>query len=322
MSEKFIIGKDDTKLISYRHLETGELVNLLNLAKDKYIKILTKDIRDVDENRISEYINKLNIVYKNFKIFNQIPTNMVIFSFDDFSYSKNNAEDLFNMSHISPTEYDTEMFNKYGILLLPYISDIKTSNKKVTFLNNGFGVLENGIFQILSNDNEILSSYGIQTTFYQHEATVYLDLTSVLQDIDPNSNIIFKIIFEKFSNKYTFVFMRTVGKLIDDCKSETGDTMTNINIDGNSNIVNVGNGTQNVSILHSMKELDELIQQLKTNSLEEYAEQLENARKSNDVNQIKSILSKLKTVVSGSAEMVGIIAKIIPILDLLKNSSS
>jgi hypothetical protein len=321
MSEKFIIGKDDTKLISYRDLETGELVNLLNLAKDKYIKILTKDICDVDENRISEYINKLNIVYKSFKIFNQIPTNMVIFSFDDFSYSKNNAEDLFNMSHISPTEYDTEMFNKYGILLLPYISDIETSNKKVTLLNNGFGVLENGIFQILSNDNEILSSYGIQTTVYQNEATVYLDLTSVLQDIDPNSNIIFKIIFEKFSNKYTFVFMRTVGKLIDDYKSETGDIMTNIKI-GDSNIINIGNGNQNVSILHSMKELDELIQQLKTNSLGEYAEQLENARKSNDVNQIKSILSKLKTVVSGSAEMVGIIAKILPILDLLKNSSS
>ncbi|RLG31376.1 hypothetical protein DRO03_01370 [Methanosarcinales archaeon] len=67
------------------------------------------------------------------------------------------------------------------------------------------------------------------------------------------------------------------------------------------------------------KELDELIQQLKTNSLGAYAEQLENARKSNGVNQIKSILSKLKNVVSGSAEMVGMIATI---LDLLKNSSS
>lgn len=323
MSEKFIVGKDDTKLISYRDLETGELVNLLNLAKDKYIKILAKDICGVDENQISEYINKLNTVYKNFKIFNQISTNMVIFSLDDFSYSKNNAENLFNnMPHISPTEYDTEMFNKYGILLLPYISDIKTSNKKLTFFNNGFGVLENGILQILSNDNEILSSYKIQTTYYQNEATMYLDLTPILQDLDPNSHIIFKIISEKFSNKYTFVFMRTIGKLIDDCKSETGDTMTNINIDGNSNIVNVGNGTQNVSILNSMKELDELIQQLKTNSLGEYAEQLENARKSNDVNQIKSILSKLKNAVSLSAEMVGMIAKIIPILDSLKNSIS
>ncbi len=70
------------------------------------------------------------------------------------------------------------------------------------------------------------------------------------------------------------------------------------------------------------KELDELIQQLKTNSLGEYAEQLENARKSNDVNQIKSIFSNLKNVVSGSAEMMGLIAKIIAILDLLKNSSS
>ena len=323
MSEKFIIGKDDTKLISYRDLETGELVNLLNLTKDKYIKILTKDICDVDENQISEFINKLNTVYKNFKMFNLIPTNMVIFSLDDFSYSKNNAEDLFNnMSHISPTEYDTEMFNKYDILLLPHISDIKVSNKKLTFLNNGFGILENGTLQVLSNDNEILSSYEIQTTFYQNEATVYLDLTPILQDLDPNSYIIFKIISEKFSKKYTFVFMRTVGKLIDDCKSETGDIMTNINIDGNSNIVNVGNGTQKVSTLHSMKELDELIQQLKTNSLGEYAEQLENARKSNDVNQIKSIFSKLKNAVSGSAEMMGLIAKIIPILDLLKNSSS
>ena len=92
------------------------------------------------------------------------------------------------------------------------------------------------------------------------------------------------------------------------------------NIDGNNNIVNVGNGNQIVS-LHSMKELDELIQRLKTNH-EEYAEQLENARKSNDVNQIKSIFSKLKNVVSGSAEMMGLIAKIIPILDFLKNNSS
>ena len=98
--------------------------------------------------------------------------------------------------------------------------------------------------------------------------------------------------------------------------------MTTINIDGNNNSVNVGNGNQNVSILHSMSELDELIQQLKTNSLGEYAEQLENARKSNDVNQIKSIFSKLKNAVSGSAEMMGLIAKIIPILDSLKNSIS
>ncbi|MCK4652457.1 MAG: Hpt domain-containing protein, partial [Methanosarcinales archaeon] len=111
-----------------------------------------------------------------------------------------------------------------------------------------------------------------------------------------------------------------VGKLIDDCKSETGDIMTNINIGGNGNIVTVGDDNQIVS-LHSIKELDELIQRLKTNSHEEYAEQLENARKSNDVHQIKSILSKLKNVVSGSAEMMGMINKIIPILSSLKDSS-
>ncbi|NIA09547.1 MAG: hypothetical protein GWP10_07425 [Nitrospiraceae bacterium] len=322
MSKKFIIGKDDTKLISYGDLETNELVNLLNLAKDKYIEILTKDVCDIDENRISGFINKLNTVYKDFKICSSIPTSMILFSLENLSYSDNNIETLFdNMPRISHTEYDTEMFNKYGILLLPYISDIEISNKKLTFLNNGFGVLENGILQISSNDNKILMSSKIQTTFYQKVATVYLDLTPILKDLDPNSSIIFKIVFEKFGQEYTFVFRRIVGKLIDDCKSETGDIMTNINIGGNGNIVTVGNDNQIVS-LHSMKELDELIQRLKTNSLGEYAEQLENARKSNDVNQIKSILSKLKNVVSGSAEMVGMIAKIIPILDLLKNSSS
>ena len=325
MSEKFIIGKDDTKLISYQNLEASELVNLLNLSKYKYIKILTNDICHVDENQISSYIKKLGYVYNYFKSLDAIPTNLAIFSLGDISYSKNNVETLFNnMSYISPTEYDIEMFNKYGILLLPYISDIKISNSKLSFLNSGFGILENGVLQILSNDNQILNSYKIQTTFFQNEVNVYLELTPILQDLDPNSNIFFKIISEKFSKKYIFIFMRTVGKLYDGCKSESGEMVTKIEIGniGNDNILNIGNGDQKVSILHSMKELDELIQKLKTSSLGEYAEQLEDAQKSNDVKQIKTILNKLKDVVSGSAEMAGMITKIIPILDLLKNSTS
>ena len=229
-SEKFIIGKDDTKLISYVDLEPNELANLLNLAKDKYIEILTKDVCDIDENRISGFINKLNTVYKDFKICNSIPTNMILFSLENFSYSDNNIETLFdNMPRISHTEYDTEMFDKYGILLLPHISDIEISNKKLAFLNDGFGVLENGVLQILSNDTEISGRYEIKTTFYQNEATVYFDLIPILQDLDPNSSIIFKIVFEKFGQKYTFVFRRIVGKLIADCKSETGDPTTSIN---------------------------------------------------------------------------------------------
>lgn len=323
MSEKFIIGKDDTKFISYQNLEKNELINLLNLAKDKYIKILTEDICDVDENQIRDFIKKLYKIYTHFKKLDKIPASMAIFSLDDYSYSKKNTEILFNnISHMNPTEYDAEMLNQYGILLLPYISDIKISNKKLTFLNNGFGVLENGVFQILSNDNIILSSYEIQTTLYQNEATVYFDLASVLKNLDQNSNIIFKIISEKFSKKYPFIFMRTVGKLFDNCKSESGDIMTiiNINNEGDNNVTNVGNGT--VSINNSMKNLDELIQQLKTNSLEEYAEQLENAKKSNDVTQIKSILTRLKDVVSGSAEMAGIATKIILILNFFENNGA
>ena len=324
LSRKFIVGKNDTKLIGYGYLEIDEMVHLLNLAKDKYIEILTKNIGDVDENQISEYINKLNTVYKNIKTCDPIPTNMVLFSLNDLSYSEKNIEALFyNRPRISHTEYDDEMFNKYGILLLPYIGDIKISNKKLIFLNDGFGVLENGTLHILSTGDSIHSSYKMPITPPQKEGAVYLDLTSILKNLDPNGSIIFKIIFEKFSKKYTFIFRRTVGKLIDLSKSEQGDVMNNINIyggiTGNGTVITAGNENSIVSILHSMKELDELIQQLKDNSLLEYAEQLENARKSNDVNQIQSILNNLKNAVSGSAEMVGMVSKILLMIDTLRN---
>lgn len=328
LSRKFIIGKNDTKLISYKDLEKDELVNLLNFVKDKYIEILTKNICDIDETQISEYINKLNTVYVDFEMCNSIPRNMILFSLNDFSYSQKNIELLFsNIPRISHTEYDTEMFNKYGLLLLPYIGDIKISNKKLTFLNDGFGVLENGTLHILSTNDSIHSSYKVPITPPQKEGAVYLDLTSILKNLDPNGSIIFKIIFEKIGKKYTFVFRRTVGNLIDLSKSEQGDAMNKIsittgNINGNGTIINVGSENPIVSTLNSMIELDELIQQLKDNSLLEHAEQLENARKSNDVNQIQSILNNLKNAVSGSAEIVGMASKINLIIDTLKNGIS
>ena len=144
MSKKFMIGNNNTILISYKDLKNDELFNLLNLAKDKYIEILTKDVCEIDENKISDYINKLNTVYKDIKSCYSIPTNMVLFRLDDLSYSEKNIETLFSYKqNISPTEYDTEIYNQFGILLLPFINDIKISKIKLTFLNNGFGVLDN-----------------------------------------------------------------------------------------------------------------------------------------------------------------------------------
>lgn len=291
-SDKFKVGIDHTISINHECLQKTELIGLLNILKDKYADVLIRNIENIDENEIDLYIRKLNKTHDYLKSCSP-PFSLL----SKLNYSEKNAELLFYDSDINPYEYDAKMYNIFNILLLPHVTEIIVLSDKLTFTNEGHGILNDGILAI-SYHGKQLGEWNLEEVKAEGQGTVYLDMGDVINHCALNSTVSFKIKFRKFNKTYTLIFQYSVGKLIEKIKDESGEPMTIYNINGNHANVNVGGTNVIQSQSGSINEqLLKLIQLLKENrEYETCAEELGSAQKSADQNRIKAILTKLKGV--------------------------
>ncbi|AKB74368.1 hypothetical protein MSLAZ_1107 [Methanosarcina lacustris Z-7289] len=307
---QFKIGKEQTRLLSFNLLNNDDRIGLTKLVKDRYINILVNHIDDVDINDTKNHIETINSIYQHLDI-----------QIESYSYSKDNVEKILNCKSVSVSEYDEEIFRIFDILLFPYTSKWDFFNEKFVFLNEGAGVLENGILNILTEDKNIDKKYpiksvddGMSSIFSGKEGVVYFELLELIRNVEKNSSIIFKIIFKKFSNEYSLIFRIGAGKIIEKFEKEKRDNMKQT-VDNSTkiygNLTISGNGNTFGSSYQQPFELNKLIEQLKEKGeYKDEVSQLENATESNDDSKIKSTLSKLKDIVT-DPKILGAISALI-----------
>lgn len=250
-----VIGKETKSIVSIMSLKEYT-VDVLHLLQKKYVQILIDSEFELSNSDLISNISNLNCVYKQY-------TESEICDIVGMVYSKEKLELYISYeSNLKPNDYDELLFEKYGYLFFPLVTDIAIENDKISILNEGYGSLDNCRFCIKHNNKCILDT-EIEVENYKNYL-IYIDdkLKNQIKDINSNELINFCIKFDKFNRTYEFTISKKMG-VIKESISKQGTSNMNIQINQLNNAAFISDSS-NFNITFDSEQKQELINNLET----------------------------------------------------------
>ncbi|AKB25865.1 hypothetical protein MSMTP_2396 [Methanosarcina sp. MTP4] len=231
-----VVGKDLKSIVSITFIENYD-VDILDLLEEKYTKLLIESEYEPDD--IGSIISKLNRVYQHY-------TDFKIKDVVQMVYSNDNVERyLPYKTNLKPNNYDELLFEKYGYLFFPLITDVTIKDGKISFVNDGYGSLSNCNLFINYNDKCLFNKEVEIENYKTYHIYIEDDLEKEIQNISSNDKIDFYFIFKKFGGTYKFIVSKDIWILKEGLSKKEDINVTYI---GN-NYGHVGNNYGNNSFV-------------------------------------------------------------------------
>lgn len=314
-----ILGKVPRVYAPYKLLPQFE-DKIFEILNKKYIQKLIENEYDLESNELINHIRKLDLVYTNFG-------KCISFSCDNYCYSEFNNEKYFQ-NRLSPSQYDEKIYDDFGILLFPQISEIDVTGNKVIINNDGFGNLDNCTFTILHQEKEEKMLEINLKIHYRNNETVYIDspIKKRLIGLPGNEHLEFRFDFTKFNRKYFFSVIKKIGPINDELNKE-GDYIVKYDFSHNSGnfAYNSSNVSQRIEkneiqkLRESYKELAELIDEsdMEASKKEEVETNIKEIQ--DEISKENWNPSKIVKLTDNLVKLVGPISKALPYVKGIKD---
>lgn len=291
---------------------------IFEILNKKYTKKLLENKYGLEPDELTVIVRKLNIAYTNFG-------KCISFSCDNFCFSPQNSENHFH-KQLTSSNYDGELFNKYGILLFPLVSDVDITNNKIIIPNDGFGNLDNCCFTVVDpKTNRQIFDFNINIQCMRSENVYIDDFKDILILLPSNDHLEFKFNFKKFDNEYCFSIKKKIGPIKEELNKQVGYS---VNYDLSNNSGNIAFNANNVkqsikvndtqSLRECYKELAKLVDEtdMEIHEKEEVEQNVKEAQQ--ELSKEDWNPSKILQLTDKIVKIVGFASKAFPVIMKIK----